>query len=1317
VPMPRAPVGDRVTDTAMAKSPHPFTPPITVGLCADDIKTAIDFAADEVFISDIEGNILYVNESACQTLGYSMDELTAMKITDLNPELTQADIRKAFAKARKEGRQLVEVFHRREDGTLFPVEISFDVKTIGGTEVSCAIVRDITVRNKIEEETEQLRFAVDNAPDAVYIFGKDGNIRYANKIAEKELGYSVEELRTMNVTDIDPVLSGSREGEKLKQQRWSKVLGGEHLIFETVHRRKDGTTFPVEGTHCAFKLGGEDIGFSSVRNITERKKALRKTEELQFAIDHATDAIYICDSEGKFYYVNQSASHMLGYEREQMLSMTVFDINPTLDIQEFRHLWESAQQDNGIPVFETRHRKSDGTDILVEINTRITDFDGNKFACSFARDITERKEAMRKSEELEFAIDNAVDAVYLCDKEGNFYYVNDSASRMLGYSRDELTRMSVFDVDPTVTPAIFENLWNTKWRNSTTTFETRNRRNDGTEIPIEITTRISEFEGNEYACSFARDISERKKAARLMEEFRFAIDNANDAVYLYNRAGDITYANLTACETLGYTYEELTGMKVWDLDTEVTEEVWEHIYPEVKAGNVKTFESRNKRKDGSIFPVEVTATNVTYGDNEFGCSFNHDITERKKTERQMLFTQFAIDSAGDAIFFTNPAGDILYANQTACDSLGYTREELLNLKVKDINPEVEKLADDVEYWTNNSGGDPHFVISNHKRKDGTIFPIEIQARVIEFDGEQFSCGVVRDITDRLQAQNALRESEEKFRVIADTSPVAMVISRMNDNTIIYANKQVQTLFDRNHDEILGRSLPELFDSARTREELLYLLKSEKQLLGHEVMLKKKDGSDICLSLSSRTISLQGDEVIYSALLDVTEAYELAQQLSYQASYDPLTGLVNRREFQSHLHRTIVTARQRRTENALCFLDLDQFKVVNDTCGHIAGDELLRQLAQILKSNIRKQDVLARLGGDEFAILLENCSLQQAERVANSIRLAVQDFRFHWEDNTFSVGVSIGLVPVDWTSETTTDLLRRADTACYTAKDKGRNRIHIYHPNDEELTKRHGEMKWISRINEALTRNHLQLWAQPIISLGDDTIGKGDHFELLVRMQDADGNVITPDAFLPTAERYSIAARIDRWVITTILNWYSQNPDKFAALALCSINLSGQSLSDEEILRYVVNSFENIGIDPRKFCFEITETAAIANLTNATHFIKTLKERGVRFSLDDFGSGLSSFAYLKNLPVDYLKIDGQFVKDVLVDPIDLAMVKSINDIGHVMGKKTIAEFVETRAILDIMEDIGIDYAQGYGIAKPSVLIGGAAIQNIYSLRET
>ena len=1418
----------------MPKQPHNIQTHLPEVLDGNQVKDVLDrVAADEIFMSDANGNILYANDSACKALGYSIDELTSMNITDLNPALTQDSVREAFHNARNQGKQLIESRHTRKDGSSFPVEISYNILNVGGRDVSCSVVRNISERKQIELQTQQLRSAVDLATDAVYIFDKDANIVYANTSAEKQLGYTLEELYTMTIVDIDPSLSLNNERYQRMRRRWEDAVLGQQVIFDTTHKRKDGSVFPVEVSHCAVRLGDVDLGLSFVRDITERKETMRKMEELQFAIDNAFDAIYISDEEGRLTYVNDSACRMLDYDKDELLKMTLFDINPGLQQEQFQQLMNQVDGDGNVPTFETRHRKKDGSYITVEISSRITRLDGNISSCSFVRDVTERKQAQRKTEELQFAIDNAVDAVYLCDRDGNFYYVNESASQTLGYSREDLTHMTVFDVDPSLNLEEFQNLWDTVWRrHSATTFETVNRRQDGTEIPIEITTRITAFEGIEYACTFARDISERKAASRLMEEFRFAIDNANDPVYLYNRAGQITYANISACETTGYTYEELTGMSVWDLDADVTPELWEEIYPAVKEGKVKTMESRNRRKDGSIIPVEVTATNVTYGEYEFGCSFNHDISERKESERQMLFTQFAIDSAGDAIVFTNLDGDILYANQaacmtlgythdeilrikimdidpsvpnirrelgywedradgssrifesvhhrkdgttfpveiqarileyegeffscsvarniterkkaerqmlftqfaidgagdsivfsnaegdiiyanlTACETLGYTQEELLKLKIKDIDPSVDEVRDEVDYWESHADGTSHTLESIHYRKDGSTFPVEIQARLIEFDSELFSCAVIRDISERVQAQKALRESEERFRVIADTSPVAMIISRTRDNAIIYANRQVQILFDRHAADVIGKTLPDLFDSADAREELLHLLKHDQQLLGHEVMLRKKDGSEICLSLSTRPITLQGEEVICSAMMDVTEAYELAQQLSYQASYDPLTGLVNRREFQSHLHRVIISAQQRQTDNALCFLDLDQFKVVNDTCGHIAGDELLRQLAQILKNNIRKQDTLARLGGDEFAILLENCNLQQAERVANSIRLAIQDFRFHWEDNTFSIGVSIGLVPVDSNSETTTDLLRRADTACYTAKDRGRNRIHVYHPDDEELAKRHGEMQWVSRINDALTENRLQLWSQRIVRLSEDPTEIGEHFEVLLRLQDREGNVISPDAFLPTAERYNIATRLDRWVITTIFNWYAQNPDKLETLSLCSINLSGQSLSDEELLKYITDYFESSTVKPGKFCFEITETAAIANLAHATDFIKRLKNLGLHFALDDFGSGLSSFAYLKTLPVDYLKIDGQFVKDVLEDPIDLAMVKSINDIGHVMGKKTIAEFVENSEIRTLMQEIGIDYAQGYGVAEPRVLIGTAAAKNIY-----
>jgi len=461
-----------------------------------------------------------------------------------------------------------------------------------------------------------------------------------------------------------------------------------------------------------------------------------------------------------------------------------------------------------------------------------------------------------------------------------------------------------------------------------------------------------------------------------------------------------------------------------------------------------------------------------------------------------------------------------------------------------------------------------------------------------------------------------------------------------------------------------------------------------------------------LSLSTKTLVLDRKKVICSALLDVTEAHELSSQLSYQATYDELTGLVNRREFEERLQETIDLAHEEKTENVLCYLDVDQFKVINDTCGHMAGDEMLRQLAQVLHRCIRRNDTLARLGGDEFGILLENCPLKNAIVTADNIRQVVQEFRFVWEDNTFNIAVSIGLTPISQVAESISDVLRRADTACYVAKDGGRNRIHVFQFDDQELAERHGEMKLVSTINAALDENRLELWQQTITHV--DKLNKKleagyVHFELLLRMRDRDGTLVGPESFLPSAERYDLATRIDRWVLDAMFSWFNKYPEQLDELEMCAVNLSGQSLSDEKFLNEIVEQLSSSNIPAEKICFEITETAAILNLAKASQFIKTLKRLGCSFALDDFGSGLSSFAYLKSLPVDFVKIDGFFVKDVVTDPVDLAMVKAINDMAHAMGKLTIAEFVEDKEILQKLVDLGVDYVQGYGIAQPAPLI--------------
>ncbi|MHB8743599.1 MAG: EAL domain-containing protein [Sulfuricaulis sp.] len=431
--------------------------------------------------------------------------------------------------------------------------------------------------------------------------------------------------------------------------------------------------------------------------------------------------------------------------------------------------------------------------------------------------------------------------------------------------------------------------------------------------------------------------------------------------------------------------------------------------------------------------------------------------------------------------------------------------------------------------------------------------------------------------------------------------------------------------------------------------------------------------------------------------DVTNQRTMQNQLSWQASHDPLTGLANRREFEVLLERLLASAKEQDKRHALLYLDLDQFKVINDTCGHVAGDELLRQVASIMHPLIRDSDTLTRLGGDEFGILLEGCSVPQAEQIARKLLQSLEDFRFIWLDKTFRVGVSIGLVAIHAGCGSVSNVLSAADSACYMAKDKGRNRIWIHQDNDREAAHRQGEMEWVSRIMRAFDEKRFVLYFQRVLPIATASADR-PYREVLVRMIDEKGELIPPMAFIPAAERYGVMNTIDHWVTKTALEWLAAH-DSEEGLA---INLSGQSLGDEGFLNFVIEQFRLRHISPRRICFEITETVAIANWKRATHFIAKLRALGCRFALDDFGSGMSSFGYLKNLAVDFIKIDGAFVRDMIEDEVDYAMVEAVNRIGHVMGIRTTAEYVENDQILAKLRELGVDYVQGYGIHVPQPL---------------
>ncbi|MBS0395016.1 MAG: EAL domain-containing protein [Proteobacteria bacterium] len=566
-------------------------------------------------------------------------------------------------------------------------------------------------------------------------------------------------------------------------------------------------------------------------------------------------------------------------------------------------------------------------------------------------------------------------------------------------------------------------------------------------------------------------------------------------------------------------------------------------------------------------------------------------------------------------------------------------------------------------------------------------------------------GVELDVTERKLYEEALFREKERAQITLQSIGDG-VITTDEHSRVEYLNPVAEELTGWRVEDAMGRNLDDIFRAfhEETCEPLENPLASAIRRLRpvksvRPMLFIRRDGNEIYIESTASPIR-DGTGTVTGGVLvfhDVSESRELSRRLSYHASHDVLTGLVNRREFENRLERALRSAKARETSYALCYLDLDQFKIVNDTCGHSAGDALLGQVGQLLKSKVRWRDTLSRLGGDEFGVLLEACTLDEALRTAESLREAVRNCRFQWEERTFRLGVSIGVVPIAPENEDVASVLSAADSACQAAKEQGRNRVHCFEENDIDLMRRRREMQWAARINTALEEGRFDLYRQAIRPLQSDETGL--HYEILLRMRDEQGKTITPDNFIAAAERYGLTPSIDRWVVENTLRWLVSEADERDKLAMCSINLSGQSLGDDKFLPFVIEQFHRTGLDARRICFEITETAAIASFSQANRFIQALKELGCKFALDDFGTGLSSFGYLKHFPVDFLKIDGSFVKEILHDPIDREMVRSINEIGHLTNKRTIAEFAENEDIITMLRNLGVDYAQGYGVARP------------------
>jgi len=557
---------------------------------------------------------------------------------------------------------------------------------------------------------------------------------------------------------------------------------------------------------------------------------------------------------------------------------------------------------------------------------------------------------------------------------------------------------------------------------------------------------------------------------------------------------------------------------------------------------------------------------------------------------------------------------------------------------------------------------------------------------------------VQERTGQLaQANDVLRAEKELFRVTLASIADAVITTDATAG-ITYLNAVAERLTGWEDFTARGRRLGDVFrildevTRAPCEDPVARCLRGDATVgQANRCLLISRDQRELNIDMSLASIrdsDSEGDSIgVVLVFRDVTQERKLAQQLSHQATHDTLTGLVNRPEFERRLSHLLESANPH-APHALLYLDLDQFKVVNDTCGHAAGDDLLRKISALLRTKLRARDTLARLGGDEFGVLLEHCSATEAERIANSLRELLQGFRFGWNDTSFTIGVSIGLVPITQAGETLAGVFSAADSSCYAAKEKGRNRVHVYQAGDTMLAQRDGEMRWMPRIQQALADERFRLYYQPIVPVDSDA-PDGVHGEILLRMLDEAGHIVLPGAFLPAAERYGLMLGLDRWVVRKSLEALSAVP-KIDGNVTFSINISRQSLGAAEFLGFVTDQIAATRVAPGKLCFEITETSAVADLTHALSFIDTLKGLGCRFALDDFGTGLSSFSYLKTLPVDYLKIDGGFVTE------------AVHHVGHMMGLKTVAEWVESREILLKLRQIGVNYGQGYALGYPQPL---------------
>ncbi|MBL8200029.1 MAG: EAL domain-containing protein [Chromatiales bacterium] len=679
--------------------------------------------------------------------------------------------------------------------------------------------------------------------------------------------------------------------------------------------------------------------------------------------------------------------------------------------------------------------------------------------------------------------------------------------------------------------------------------------------------------------------------------------------------------------------------------------------------------------------------------------------DRQMRQREALFQDLA-NTMPEVVLVHRDR--VIFANNAASALMGLTPEQLAGRPVTDlVRPAYRAMTR--KNIAGRLAGEPvpdRYEIQLISGEEGGLW-VEATGTMIDYRGQKAILSIARDVSYRKSIEANLGRGKQQAQITLESIGEG-VITADTEGVIDYLNGAAEKLTGFTRENAIGKRMTDLMtlvdetDRKDLGDPVARCLSERRQIgLGRRALMIAKDGDrELSVELTASPIIGAGDTVAGAVVImhDVTEIRGLTRRISYQAAHDALTGLINRTEFERRLAETLEGGHGDSVNSVLCYMDLDRFKAVNDTCGHLAGDNMLREVAKLIRDQVRDSDFVARLGGDEFGMLLIRCPLDKARQIADDVCNAIRDYRFVWQDRIFTIGISIGLVEVSRESGTLKDLLSAADSACYVAKQQGRGRVHVYSARDEVSARQRGDIHWLRQLQVSLRENRFELHAQPVISTAG-RVTRGPALEVLLRMIDEDGKLVQPRQFIPAAERYQLMASIDRWVVQATLSAIAHGAIRLPDERSCSINLSAQALAEDGFLDFVVECLDHSQVPPHRICFEVSETAVMERFDQARRFVAVLHGIGCQFGLDDFGSGLGSFTTLRDLSIDYLKIDGTYTRDLRPETLNHQVVTAVTAVSRILGFRVIAEQVETQADFETLRSIGVDFIQGNFVDRP------------------